>query len=120
MVSIDRSGCILVPTEWKLRGRRPFPKGSSLKRLTASTHRRTDSVFVQVFHIGLVPDICWTETDGSDSSVYRHPPHLTGSAGSTMLHLCLYIAMYNSLTSRFHLCTVHLSLVVAAVHCSSR
>lgn len=92
-LSAARSGCIMVPSDWKLTGRRPFPGGSSQRDRQPRCIKRTESVFVQVFHIGPVPDIflneaTWRTIFGITtfsslkgpvrSRVYRRLPHFSG------------------------------------------
>lgn len=91
--SIARSGCILVPSEWKLTGRRPFPGGSSVSHWQPRRIKR-QSLFVQVFRIGPAPDIFLNKTKWrtiwwittffpllrfrSDSRIFRRLPHFLG------------------------------------------
>lgn len=65
-VSAARSGCVMVPSEWKLTGKGPFPWGSPLKPPSAKMHKGIETVFVQVFHIKPVPGILLNTKDRSD------------------------------------------------------
>lgn len=51
-------GSLWVETDWK----ETLPRRQLSQPPTAKTYKRTESVFVQVFHIGPVPDIFLNET----------------------------------------------------------
>lgn len=107
-------GFFWVETDWK----ETLPWRQLSKRPTAKMYKRTKSVFVQVFHIGLVPDIFlngtkWRTIFGI--TAFSSPmgpvrfhrlqtPALflrNSSTGPTVPHLCFYINMHSSLSCLF-------------------
>ena len=126
-----RSGCILVPSEWKLSGKRPFPGGSSVSH-RQPRHIKRQSLFVQVFRIGPAPDIFLNKTKWR--TIFRNhnlfpslkiPVRFQGlqtlasllrnpTAGTTVLHLCPSYKSKVSLPGCYvckHECIVNLSVM---------
>lgn len=60
---LSQSGCVWVPSKWKLTGKRPVPRGSC-EPPTAKTYKRIESVFAQVFRLGWVQGILLNSKDG--------------------------------------------------------
>lgn len=120
-------GFLWVETDWK----ETLPRRQLSKRPTAKMYKRTKSVFVQVFHIGPVPDIFLNGTKVTDD-FRNHNFFLSSdgssqipgsvsflrnlSAGHAVLYLCLQITQHSSSSCHFYslgffISTVNLSVM---------